>query len=75
MTSGIHPITGNGQPAHLALPNPTGSTSLTAGTPRTASSEDWPLYRSVITKLYIGENYTLPQVMAVMKEKYGIQAT
>jgi len=41
---------------------------------RTATSDDWARYRSVITQLYIGEKYTLAQVQAVMKEKHGFHA-
>jgi len=41
---------------------------------RTATNEDWIRFRHVITKLYMGENYTLSQVQAVMREKHSVHA-
>ncbi|KAJ4394793.1 hypothetical protein N0V93_004013 [Gnomoniopsis smithogilvyi] len=59
--------------------SPRSTTSTTSGpTPRGgryAKDDDWTRHRERITKLYITENKTLKDVMAIMEEKYDFVAT
>jgi hypothetical protein len=40
-----------------------------------ATADDWKKYRSEITKLYCDDNKTLSEVRAVMRKRYGFNAT
>lgn len=42
---------------------------------RYATAQDWERYRALFTRLYCDENMTLKDVMSIMKEKYGFNAT
>lgn len=43
--------------------------------PRYATAEDWERNRALFTSLYRDQNKTLKDVMAIMREKYGFNAT
>ena len=51
------------------MPNP-----LRPGTSR-PSREDWVMHKAEIKRLYLEENNTLPEVMAIMGEKHNFNAT
>ncbi len=39
------------------------------------SSEEWEAQKTVITRLYVVENLTLPKLMETMKNTYNFTAT
>jgi hypothetical protein len=49
---------------------------MEATTPSTwATAEDWATHRLTITRLYVDEGKTLPEVMEIMKRDHSFLAT
>lgn len=49
--------------------------SMTASSGQAASRAEWNRFRPIIKRLYIDEEKTLNEVMAVMEREYGHRAT
>ena len=48
---------------------------MTATKARTSTRYDWEPLREVIRQLYVVEGKTLKDVISIMKERHGFQAT